>query len=81
VYNYFGRKKEMQEIECEAPPSQSSRVPCKIREPSVKDRARQLMIGSVTILAAVAVCMVLVGVSFKTCDVDGICMSQNQRID
>jgi hypothetical protein len=52
----------VEEIEYEAPAG-SSKTPSRIREPTAKDRARQIMMGLTTILAVVAVCMVLAGVS------------------
>lgn len=56
-----GSLRTMEEIEYEAPAG--SKTACRIREPTAKDRARQIMMGLTTVLAVVAVCMVLAGVS------------------
>jgi hypothetical protein len=54
----------MDEIQCESVvPEETMRVPSRIREPTGRDRARQVMLGMTTALAVVAVCMVLAGVS------------------
>jgi hypothetical protein len=55
----------MDEIQCESVvvPEESMRVPSRIRDPTGRDRARQVLLGMTTALAVVAVCMVLAGVS------------------
>ena len=53
----------MDEIQFEPASVSNAKIPCRIREPTAKDRARQIMMGLTSVLAVIAFCMVLAGVS------------------